>query len=385
MDYQSRYPVERTRARSIKAGDYAPFLFFSTTILLTAIGLVMLYSASYNEALSFGREHSYFFNRQLRFALLALLPMLVVHLIPEEWIYPLSTLFLVGIVALLLLTVGSSFGQQKFGSRRWLAIGSLPSLQPSEFAKLALALFYGSYFVKRQKEELTMKTFLIPATVGLGLTALVLATKDYSSAFLLFGQAALTLVAAGLQMRYLVLLGAFAVPPALLLLFSHSYRVRRIAAFLLPTLDPRGINYQVGVSLKAIRRGGIFGVGVGNGIYKQGILPEVHSDFIFASIAEEIGFIGVLLIFALFIAFALFGYKAAQRCQEKHRFFSLTAFSLTTMVLLQAFLNLAVVTALLPPTGIPLPFFSQGGTSLFVILISSAFIHRALKVGGADE
>jgi cell division protein FtsW len=178
----------------------------------------------------------------------------------------------------------------------------------------------------------------------------------------------------------LALLFAFIVPPAVVALFSQGYRIRRIISFLMPTLDPSGINYQVSVSLKAIRRGGLFGVGLGGGIYKEGLLPEVHSDFIFASICEEIGLVGVTLIIALFIAYINLGYTAVRRSEGEDRFLSLVTFGLTTMVGLQAILNLAVVTGLVPPTGVPLPFFSQGGTNLVVVLSSSAFIYRALAL-----
>lgn len=366
--------------RNLEKSSHSPsaFIFLLTTLLLTSLGLVMLYSASYNEALSFGLEHTYFFSRQLTFALLALVPIAVVLLLPTRWIRSLSSLFLLGTVALLLLTLFTSFGQTKLGSRRWLEIGSLPSIQPSEFAKIATALYFGAYFSKRQQQESQIGTFVVPSLVTLVITALILAGRDYSSALLFLAQCCLTLVAAGLKLRYLILLFAFIIPLATVAMFSQAYRIKRIVSFLVPTLDPSGINYQVSVSLRAIRRGGLFGVGLGNGVYKQGLLPEVHSDFIFASICEEVGFVGVALIILLFVLFIHLGYEGARRHWQEDRFISLTAFGLTTMIGLQAVMNLGVVTALLPPTGIPLPFFSQGGTSLMVVLVSCAFIGRCL-------
>jgi len=380
MDEYNDYLINTRPA--IKGGRQpagnAPFLFALVTVLLTAIGLVMLYSASYNEALSFELDHAYFFRRQLTFALYALVPIALVILLPPSLIKRLSPLSLMAVVALLALTLFSSYGQQKFGSRRWLEIAGLPSIQPSEFAKIAIALYYGSYFSRRGESALDQRIFITPALVALVVTALILAGRDYSSALLLLVQCCAMLVAAGLRWQSLVLLFGFVTPPALVALLGQGYRIRRVASFLLPTLDPSGINYQVSVSLKAIRRGGVFGVGLGNGVYKEGVLPEVHSDFIFASICEEIGLVGVTLIIALFIIFIHLGYTAVQRRDGEDRFLSLVAFGLTTMIALQALLNLFVVTGLLPPTGVPLPFFSQGGTSLVVVLTSCAFIYRAL-------
>jgi len=369
-------PLAGERAQS----DSAPFLFALVTLLLTALGLVMLYSASYNEALSFELDHAYFFRRQLTFALSALVPIALILLLPSALIRRLSPLALVAVVLLLSLTLFSSFGQQKFGSRRWLEIAGLPSIQPSEFAKIAIALYYGAYFSVRSDGESEQRRFIIPSLVALFVTALILAGRDYSSALLFLAQCCSMLIAAGLRWQSLLSLFLFTAPPALVALFSQGYRIRRVVSFLVPTLDVSGINYQVSVSLKAIRRGGLFGVGLGSGIYKEGLLPEVHSDFIFASICEEIGLFGVALIIVLFVLFINLGYTAVRRSREEDRFLSLVAFGATTMVALQALLNLSVVTGLLPPTGVPLPFFSQGGTNLVVVLSGAAFIFRALLV-----
>jgi cell division protein FtsW len=163
-------------------------------------------------------------------------------------------------------------------------------------------------------------------------------------------------------------------------MFSQSYRVKRIVSFLFPSLDPSGMSYQVSTGLKAISSGGLFGVGLGNGSYKLGLLPEVQSDFIFASVCEELGLVGGAFILVLFLMFGILGYHASRRMQDRDRFLSLMAFGLTSMVLFQAILNLGVVTALLPPTGIPLPFFSQGGTNILVVLLSCAMLYRILLI-----
>ncbi|NCC66047.1 MAG: cell division protein FtsW, partial [Spirochaetia bacterium] len=184
----------------------------------------------------------------------------------------------------------------------------------------------------------------------------------------------------GYSLSHLLVMIAFMLPPALVAMFSQPYRVKRVFSFLFPALDPTGMSYQVSTSLQAIRTGGLFGLGLGKGTFKLGLLPEVQSDFIFASVCEEIGFVGSSFFILLFVLFGVLGYLGAQRILEKNRFLSLGAFGLTSMVLFQAVLNLMVVTALLPPTGIPLPFFSQGGTNLFVALVGCSFIYRVLRI-----
>jgi cell division protein FtsW len=380
------YDDQITEIREEGTSRFTPTLFIIILLALTVLGLVMLYSASYDEALSFGLPHYYFAQRQAQFALLALIPMLLIILLPLSVLRRMSYPFLLVTTALLLLTLFSPFGQEKLGSRRWLEIGGLPSLQPSEFAKIAIILFYAAYFSARTENQ--GRHFIVAALVGLFFTALILAQRDYSSALLFLLLCLLMLLAGGMRLSILIALIGFIVPPAIVALFSQGYRVRRIVSFLIPSLDPSGINYQVTISLRAIKRGGLFGVGLGEGLYKQGLLPEVQSDFIFSSIAEEIGLVGVALIILLFAALLLITFTTASRVYESDRFLSLATFGIGSMIAIQTLLNLAVVTALLPPTGIPLPFFSQGGTNLFVILSGSAITVKALwtlhQRGGAS-
>lgn len=361
-------------------GNFSPFTFLCVVLLITSLGLIMLYSASYNEALIHDLPHHYFLTRQLMFVALAAVVFAVIRFIPISWIKAFSYPILLVSLILLLMTLFTPFGQERLGSRRWLQIGPLPSLQPSEFAKLALVLFYAYYFRFDRTNQSLLRRFFIPFAVSLGMTLLIFLQRDYSSAALFLAISFSLLLASGLKFSTLLILFAFLVPPALVGMFSQSYRVKRIVSFLFPSLDPVGMNYQVTTSLKAIQKGGLFGVGLGNGTYKLGLLPEVQSDFIFASICEEIGLVGCSFILILFAMLAILGYNAASRMRERDRFLSLTAFGLTSMILFQAILNLGVVTALLPPTGIPLPFFSQGGTNLFIVLTSCSLLYRILLI-----
>jgi len=368
------------QAMDVMGGSLSAFTFLCIIVLITTLGLVMLYSASYNEALIHDLPHYYFFTRQLMFVLLALVASLVIRFIPLSFLKALSYPVLAVSILLLLMTLFTPFGQERLGSRRWLQIGSLPSLQPSEFAKIAIILFYATYYQKDRSAESPVRRFGAPIIVSLVITALIFAQRDYSSALLFLALSFALLLASGFKLGHLLVLLAFLAAPALIAMFSQSYRVKRVFSFLFPALDPAGMNYQVSNSLKAIRAGGLFGVGLGNGQYKLGLLPEVQSDFIFASICEEIGFVGSSFILVLFAMIAILVYNAASRMESRDRFSSIMAYGLTSMILFQAILNLAVVTALLPPTGIPMPFFSQGGSNLFVVLSSSALLYRIMLI-----
>ena len=368
------------QAMDVMGGSLSAFTFLCIIVLITTLGLVMLYSASYNEALIHDLPHYYFFTRQLMFVLLALVASLVIRFIPLSFLKALSYPVLAVSILLLLMTLFTPFGQERLGSRRWLQIGSLPSLQPSEFAKIAIILFFATYHQKDRSAESSVRRFGAPIIVSLVITALIFAQRDYSSALLFLALSFALLLASGFKLGHLLVLLAFLAAPALIAMFSQSYRVKRVFSFLFPALDPAGMNYQVSNSLKAIRAGGLFGVGLGNGQYKLGLLPEVQSDFIFASICEEIGFVGSSFILVLFAMIAILGYNAASRMESRDRFSSIIAYGLTSMILFQAILNLAVVTALLPPTGIPMPFFSQGGSNLFVVLSSSALLYRIMLI-----
>ncbi len=382
MDIRREFDDWQQREEPLEegGGNLSAFTFLCIVILITSLGLTMLYSASYNEALIHGLPHHYFFTRQLMFVALALVGWLVIRYIPLRWIENISYLVLALSILLLLMTLFSPFGQERLGSKRWLQIGPLPSFQPSEFAKVGIILFFANYYKKDRSTQSIIRRYALPIATSLLITLLIFLQRDYSSALLFLGISFAMLIASGFKLLHMVILLAFLAPPALVALFSQSYRVKRIFSFLFPSLDPSGMNYQVRTGLKAISSGGLFGVGLGNGSYKLGILPEVQSDFIFASVCEELGFVGGAFILALFLMFAILGYHASRRMQDRDRFLSLAAFGLTSMVLFQAVLNLGVVTALLPPTGIPLPFFSQGGTNLLVILLSCALLYRILLI-----
>jgi cell division protein FtsW len=361
-------------------GTGSSFTFLCLLVILIALGLTMLYSASYNEALLLDLPYDYFFRRQLLFVLLAFASSVVIRFLPVSWIKNAAYPFLLVALLLMLMTLFTSFGQSKLGSKRWLEIGPLPSLQPSELVKISMILFLSAYFSSEKTKKNVVTRIVIPGIVTLLFAFLILAQKDYSTTILFLGVCIAMFIVAGMKLSHLLLLLAFLLTTGGCILFLEPYRVKRVVSFLFSSIDPNGINYQVSNSLKAIRQGGLFGVGLGNGQYKLGVIPEVQSDFIFASICEETGFFGAFLIIALFAMFAILGFKSYARMRSRNLFLSYLAFGTTVLIILQAIVNISVVIGLLPPTGIPLPFFSQGGTNLFVIICSSALLYKVLLI-----
>jgi cell division protein FtsW len=370
----------RPEMLSDDGGTGSAFTFLCLLVILIALGLTMLYSASYNEALLHNLPYDYFFRRQLLFVLMAFACSVVIRFLPVSWIKNATYPFLLVALVLMLMTLFTSFGQSKLGSRRWLEIGPLPSLQPSELVKISMILFLSAYFSSEKTKKNIFTRIVVPGLVTLLFAFLILAQKDYSTTVLFLGVCIAMFIVAGMKFSHLLLLLAFLLISGSCVLFLEPYRIKRVVSFVFSTIDPDGINYQVSNSLKAIRQGGVFGVGLGNGQYKLGLIPEVQSDFIFASICEETGFFGAFSIIVLFAMFAILGFKSYARMRSRNLFLSYLAFGTTILVVLQAIVNISVVIGVLPPTGIPLPFFSQGGTNLFVVICSSALLYRVLLI-----
>lgn len=357
-----------------------PFLFICITIALVGYGLITLYSASYDEALRNGLPSSYYFKRQAIFALLGFIAFGAIRFVPLRWIKSMIPVFLSLSLVLMVVTLTTRFGVERLGARRWLQFGPLPSFQPSELLKVSMVLFLAVVMSKWQQKDNRRILFMVSGIATIVVSALLIVLqRDYSTTLVFLLVSLAMLLAGGIRIRYLGMFGFAIGVPAVVFLFLEPYRIRRVVSFLFPSIDPTGMNWQVQNSLRAIGSGGIFGKGLGHGTFKLGVIPEVQSDFIFASLAEEMGFIGVLVLFLLFIAFAVLGFSTAYRLAvAKDKFLAYTAFGISFMIIWQALVNLAVVTSLLPPTGIPLPFFSQGGTNLFMILGECGLLYKCM-------
>ncbi|MFA6775129.1 MAG: putative peptidoglycan glycosyltransferase FtsW [Sphaerochaetaceae bacterium] len=368
--------ITYTQQESEDEGVNSAFTFLCIVLLLTGFGLIMLYSASYDEAIRHGLPHYYYFARQALFAVAAFAVAVAVRFVPVGWFSAASVPLLLLSFALMLLCLFSPLGNTVLGARRWLRIGPL-SLQPVEVVKFSMVFFLAFWF---RKERRGASKFVVPFILMAVFSALIVMQRDFSSTIVFVGLCLAMFIAGGIGFGPLLFIVAVIIVPGAITMLSAPYRVRRIASFLMPQLDSASVNYQVNTSLQAIKAGGFFGVGLGNGTYKLGLLPEVQNDFIFADMCEETGFVWVLFILALFAVFAILGYKTYQRMKRQDAFLSYLVFGFTTMIVWQAIINIAVVTGLLPPTGIPLPFFSQGGTNLFIVLVSCAVIYRIMLI-----
>jgi cell division protein FtsW len=272
---------------------------------------------------------------------------------------------LLGITTLLLISV--FFLDRSHNTHRWIRFGGWFSFQPSEVAKPALILFL-AYFLEMRTKLMhdwrsTLLPAIVPTVVFLGLIA---KQPDLGTAIACAGVTATILYVAGVRFRYFGYALASAVLPLYLLIFRVKWRYERILAFLDPYSDPQGRGFHIIQSMIAVGTGGVTGLGLMEGKQKLFYLPEPHTDFIFSVVAEEVGLVGSLIVIALFVLFLYRGFRAALHIEEP--FGRYLATGITSMVVLQALFNISVVLGLMPTKGIPLPFISYGGTSLFVTL-----------------
>ena len=352
-------------------------LFYICVILLFGTGLVTLYSASYSFAMRFFNDGNYFIMRQLVFAGAGIILFIFFSRINLE-ILRKFILPLVGLAAFLCaLTLVPGIGVERYGASRWIEIGFV-SYQPSEMVKFVLPLYLAHLLDKKQGNLGNFYSGILPPVLVTGFFfGLIYIQNNFSTAVFIVFNAMVIFFLAGMSYRYFLAAIAMIIPVAALLIFTKEHRVRRLVSFLRPEWDPLGAGFQVNASRDAIVSGGLWGKGIGEGTRKIANIPEIHSDFIFSAYVEETGFIGILLFFALFIIFAILGYRAAWKCETL--FGRLLAAGLTTIVVSQALLNTAVVCGALPATGIPLPFFSAGGSSLATTLICAGLIANVAR------
>ena len=349
-----------------KSGD---FMLVLLIVLLAGIGLSTLFSASYYYGnYKFG-DSEYFFTRQLMFILAGIFLSFMVSRISLSFIKSMIPLLLLISFILMLATFIPGIGREMMGGRRWIVIAGR-SFQPSEFVKLTVILYLANIFGKKHdRVHDFFNSILPPLLVVLVFTGLIIAQNDFSTAAFVMTIGLAMFYIAGVKYGYFLFIFSALVPLSGMLLFSREHRVRRIIAFLDPSSDPVNAGYQVLSARHALSSGGFWGTGMGLGTRKLGGLPEAHSDFIFAVLGEEAGILGILFIIILFLALAVRGYTLALKFRENNLFEYFLTFGLTTSILYQALINMAVVSGMVPVTGITLPFFSHGGSSVVVTFI----------------
>jgi cell division protein FtsW len=338
---------------------------FTVCLLLVFVGLVMVFSASAVMAKErFGSPYS-FVLRQLAWAGVGLAAMgAAMRIDYRRYKHPAVVFSLLGFTTLLLISV--FFLDRAHHTHRWLHLGSF-SFQPSEVAKAALIVFLAHFLESRSKSINDWRNTLLPAITPTAMFVfLIVLQPDLGTAIACAGITACMLFGAGVQLRYFAYALMASLLPLYFLIFHVAYRRDRILAFVNPYSDPQGRGFHIIQSLIAVSTGGLTGVGLMEGKQKLFYLPEPHTDFIFAVSAEELGLVGAFLIVVLFAIFLWRGVRAALRTRDL--FGRFLAVGITSMIVLQAFINISVVLGLMPTKGIPLPFVSYGGSSLFVTL-----------------
>ncbi len=341
--------------------------FFSLVLILLTIGLVMLFSASYAYSYEYYGNSYKFISRQALFAVVGVIVMLWV----SKWDYHIFKKFAwviyLGVMALLLVLLILPPQVSGMNVKRWIAIGPM-TFQPSEFGKFAIVLIFASLISANYKQVKDFKFIAFLLTLLAGTCALIVLEPHLSATILVFMLGIVLLIVGGLPKRYIFGGVGIGVGGVLLLVVTGAigYASDRFKYWLDPWFDPSGEGFQTIQSLLAIGSGGVLGRGIGQSRQKYLWVPEPHNDFIFSIVCEELGLIGAIVIIILFCLLVWRGFVIAMRSPDK--FGSLMCIGLTFQVGLQAMLNIWVVTNTIPNTGISLPFFSYGGTSLLILL-----------------
>ena len=344
-------------------------MLFIPAITLSVLGLVLIYSASsYSAEVHYGDAFFYVKKQLLGFAP-GLVLMYFAYKFPSERLKKLSTWALAVSVILLAAVFIPGLGQTSYGATRWINLGFI-TFQPSELAKFSLMLFLAKIY--SEKPPKSVKYLILPFAATAIVLALIMAEPNMSVTLAIAVAVLLVTVAAGLDNKVVVALSLLALAAIPVLIVAEPYRVRRLLAFLDPWANPKDEGYQLIQSYYAIGNGGIFGVGLFNSRQKYLFLPFAESDFIFSVIAEELGVIGCIFVMALYLVFIYAGIKTA--FMQKDAFSRLAAFGLTVMIAVQSLMNMAVVTGSVPPTGLPLPFVSAGGSSLMVFMTATGLL-----------
>ncbi|MBQ2837202.1 MAG: putative lipid II flippase FtsW [Peptococcaceae bacterium] len=349
-------------------------VLFLITLVLLIIGLIMVLSASSYEAMLDYDDALHFFKRQAAFMAMGFIPMFIMMNINIDFVKRLAFPGLaISIVLLLLLPV---FGVDVNGAVRWYRIGPL-QFGPAEMAKPIVIVFFAMWLTALGKKNLrTFKGFFITLLI-LAVVPVLIIGEDLGTAVCIAGAMFCMLIVAEVPVSYLIGLACTAAAGVAAMIVAEPYRVQRILAFLDPFADPLGKGYQVVQSLYAIGSGSMFGVGLGASRQKLMHLPEMHTDFIFSIIGEELGFLGAAFVILLFAAFIWRGFLLSSQLED--RFMTFTAFGLTASIGIQAMINIGVAVGAFPVTGIPLPFISYGGSSLIFMMATVGFLLNLSK------
>jgi cell division protein FtsW len=378
VNMRALWRKEDIRAQARRSFVWAPpdTLLFVAVASLVAIGLVMIFSASSAQAYADHRDTAYYVKHQLVYLAVGLFLAAIAYRIDYRKLKNVAPYALLLCLFALIAVLVPHVGVVVNGARRWIGAGMV-SLQPSEFAKLGLVLYLAAVLSVRGDRITSLVRGLFPLCLLVFLMALlVLVEPDMGTASLLVFTAFAMFFAAGARVEHLGMIAMVTLPPTVLMVLASPYKRARLFAFLNPWKDPQNTGFHIVQSLLALGSGGLFGVGLGESRAKFFYLPEQYTDFIFSVLGEELGIFGTVTVIVLFVVFAYRGIRIAIAAPDRFGFFLATG--CTAMVVIQAFVNIGVVTSSWPVTGVPLPFISFGGSSLIVSLIAVALV---LNVG----
>jgi len=347
------------------------------TFILICLGLLMVYSASFPYSFRIYNSITYFFKKQLIFTAIGITVMIIASKINYRIYKDIAYLILIICGISILLTYIPGIGKTVKGAHRWINLGVF-NLQPSEFAKVFIVIFMAYLLEKKQDKLDSFSIGFLPFIVLPGLIMIgILFQPDFGTVMVIGLLIYIMMFIGGVKITYLIT-GIFAVIPILYyLIISSPYRKLRILAFLNPWENIKGAGYQISQSLISFGAGGFWGSGIGNSKQKLFYLPEAHTDYIFAILAEELGFLAICLVILLFLAFFILGIKISLKAKDK--FGKLLGIGLSTLITIEAFINILMTMGLLPPKGIALPFFSYGGSSLISTLFAVGILLNIAK------
>ena len=353
------------------------WLLITGVILISLFGLLMIYSSSYIWAEYKFNDPYKFIKTQGLFLIISYIMMYIILKIPYTKYLNKSNLIFIICLILLILVIIPGIGTVRNGSRSWFGLGGF-GIQPSEFTKLGIIIFTSKYLAYNEKILKDTKKGLLPILGVLILVfGLIMLQPDFGTGMIIVVSIVGLLFISGVPMGFFIKLGFLGILGIVVLIIVAPYRMQRITSFLNPWSDPLGSGFQIIQSLYAIGPGGLLGLGFGNSIQKHFYLPEPQTDFIFAIISEEFGFMGVLIVASIFILIIYRGFRIAINCENK--FGKYLAFGITFQLAFQCILNLMVVVGLIPVTGVTLPFLSYGGSSLLITMLSMSILLNISK------
>lgn len=356
----------------------------ASVLLLWGLGMFTLFVCTQNYAVRAYTDSLYFVKRQLISSLIGFVFLIGFMVTDMKFVRKMLSIIVIVSLVLCILTFVKPLSIEKNGARRWLKMPGNFMFQPSELIKFSLVLFLSNYFDKQEKLENPEDKNVLPCVIGFMIFILVVfAQKDFSTGVFISIIGILLFFVSGAKLTWIWPFLIIAVPAVFLMISLEPYRLQRVIGWIRPEEFSSTINYQSLAAKRAISAGGLWGSGIGTGLVRINSIPEIQADYIFAGWAESMGLVGVVIYFVLLGFFAWRGYRTAMICPD--RFSAYASFGCVSVIVLQSLVNTMVVCGLLPSTGIPLPFFSLGGSSIIITLAMCGFVLNASRCEESSE